>query len=269
MTQLFADPAKVCILSGRFPASEFPHAWNHYAYARAHGYTYISCIWPTAMTNRYMTKFAYVRHYIELFDYVFWIDDDAFFVDLEQGLERFIPPEDKLAAFCKSPSNKDIFTYLSSGQFLMRGGPRSAALIETVMNTDINVVKDWWRDELGMFTKGDQDALVYVLHEDKRFKNSVVLHDYMAFNSRLADLQAERDSVFLVHFTGPRERKRADAERAAKLLGTGPALLPDAIEEDLLGGRSRRSVLPHVPPITTKGKKAKLGLFRRLSAFFR
>ena len=242
MTQSFADPSRVAILSGRFPPSEFLHPWNHYAYARKHGYTYISCVWPTAAQNRYMTKFAYVRHYINLFDYVFWIDDDAFFIDLDQGLEQFIPPEGKLASFCKSPTNKKIFTYLSSGQFLMRGGADSAALIDAVASTSLEMVKEWWRDDLGMFTNGDQDALIYQLLEDPRFQDRAELFDYMAFNSRIADLEKQRDKVFLLHFTGPRERKRADAARAADILGTGPALIPLELETELLGGQSRKSV---------------------------
>lgn len=263
MSQTITDPARVCILSGRFPISEFPFAWNHYAYARRHGYTYISCIWPTATANRYMTKFAYLRHYIEMFDYVFWIDDDAFFIDLDKSLTQLIPPEGKLASFCKSPNNKTIFTYLSSGQFLMRGGAESAALIDAVMATSMEKVAAWWREDLGMFTKGDQDALVYHLHETPRFQDSVTLFDYMAFNSRLDDLKEVPDDVFLLHFTGPRERKLADAAEAAELLGTGPALIPVALEQELLGGRSRRSALA-TGPGQAPSKKNASQLFSRL-----
>ncbi|MEO1564335.1 MAG: hypothetical protein AAFR98_12935 [Pseudomonadota bacterium] len=218
------------------------------------------------MTNRYMTKFAYVRHYIELFDFVFWIDDDAFFVDLQKSLDPFVPPTGKLASFCKSPTNKKIFTYLSSGQFLMRGGSESAALIDAVVNTPMDVVEEWWREDLGMYTKGDQDALVYVLHENPRFKNSVELFDYSAFNSRIADLETTPDRVFLLHFTGPRDRKLADAHRAAELLGTGPSLIPNELEKDLLGGRSRKSVLaPAFSKSKRKGRKSILSrLFRQL-----
>jgi hypothetical protein len=248
MTQVFDDPAKVCILSGRFTRSEFLHSWNHYAYAKQHGYTYISCDWPTTAQNRYMTKFFYIKHYINLFDYVFWIDDDAFFIDLKQPLDRFIPAPGKLASFCGSPANKKIFTYLSSGQCLMRGGQASETFIDRVIATPLDKVKDWWRDDLGMFTNGDQDAIVYVVHEDPDYRDCIELYDYMDFNSRIGDLEENPDKVFLLHFTGPRERKIADAAKAAKLLGCGPALLPLHVQDDLLGGRSLRSVLRSMEP---------------------
>jgi hypothetical protein len=239
----FVNPKKVCVLSGRFPRSEFLYSWNHYAYAERHGYTYISCDWPTGVTNRYMTKFAYLRHYLPHFDYVFWIDDDAFFVDLEKPLDRFIPEENQLASFCRSPTNKSIFTYLSSGQFLIKSGRDSEDFIEAILDVSLDKVKDWWRDDLGMFTNGDQDAIVYLIHNDERFVDCVKLFDYMSFNSRIADLDHAPDDVFLLHFTGPRSKKIADALVAMKILKSGPSLLPKPEEKRLLGRRSLQDIL--------------------------
>jgi hypothetical protein len=224
------DASRLCIVSGRFPPTEFQSSWNHRAYANRHGYTYIHCNWPALTTNPYMVKFHFIREYVRHFEYIFWIDDDAFFIDLDKALTSFMPGADKFASFCKSPSNKAIFTYLSSGQFLLRGNSIGAAFVEAVLSTSIEHVKAWWRDDLGMFTKGDQDAIVYLLHEDERFRGGVQLFDYVAFNSRLGDLEVDPEAVFLLHFTGPRERKRADHARAARLLGRGPSLLPSAVE---------------------------------------
>ncbi len=272
MTKVFSDPKRVCILSGRFPRSEFLHSWNHYAYARRHGYTYIGCDWPTSATNRYMTKFMYLKHYINLFDYVFWIDDDAFFIDLEKGLEHFIPSGDKIVSFCKSPANKKIFTFLSSGQFLIRGGKRSEEFIEAILNTPLETVEEWWREDLGMFTRGDQDAIVYLLHKDSKYRDCAELFDYMDFNSRLADLQRDPSGVFLLHFTGPRETKVAHAKQAADLLERGPALIPQADEDALLGGRSLKSILNAmgviVAPVSQK-KQKKRGISGRIRKMIR
>ncbi|EEE37837.1 hypothetical protein RKLH11_1675 [Rhodobacteraceae bacterium KLH11] len=243
MAETFDDPSKVCILSGRFPRSEFLHPWNHYAYARRHGYTYISCDWPTAATNRYMTKFMYLKHYINHFDYVFWIDDDAFFIDHSKSLDAFIPKGDRLASFCKSPANKKIFTYLSSGQFLIRGGKRSEDFIDAILETSLDQVKTWWSEDLGMFTGGDQDAIVYLVHENDKYYDCIELFNYMQFNSRLADLNETPNDVFLLHFTGPRETKIAHAKTAAKILKSGPSLVPEHLEKELLGGRGMRSIL--------------------------
>jgi hypothetical protein len=186
-----------------------------------------------------MTKFHFIREYVRHFDFIFWIDDDAFFIDLDRPLASLMPAKMELASFCKSPSNKSIFTYLSSGQFLLRGGDAGAEFAEAVISTPLDRVEAWWRDELGMLTKGDQDAIVYLLHEDARFRDRVRLFDYMSFNSRIADLEVDASAVFLLHFTGPRDRKLADHRRAAKILGRGPSLLTSSVESKLSGVRAR------------------------------
>jgi hypothetical protein len=177
----------------------------------------------------------FIREYIEFFDYLFWIDDDAFFVDLSTDLMRFVPKGDKVASFCRSPTNKSNFTYLSSGQFVLKGGKVGAEFVNAVLGTSIESVRQWWRAELGMFTHGDQDAIVYLLHEDPRFASAVAIYDYHAFNSRIADLEEGQSPVFLLHFVGSHEQKHADHAKAMKLLNTGPSLLPRSVEEALVG----------------------------------
>jgi hypothetical protein len=240
MSAAWSDPSRLCILSGRFPPTEFLSTWNHRAYANQHDHTYIHCTWPTPTSNRYMTKFHFIREYVRHFEYIFWIDDDAFFIDLERSLAPLTPSGNMFASFCKSPSNKSIFTYLSSGQFMLRGGDFGIDFVDAVLSTPLDEVKRWWRDELGMFTNGDQDAIVYLLHEDDRFRHHVQLFDHMDFNSRLADLEADPAAVFLLHFTGPRRRKHADHALARKMLGRGPSLLPPDAESMFSGAPSLR-----------------------------
>jgi hypothetical protein len=264
----FVDPSKVCILSGRFPPTEFMSSWNHRAYANRHGYTYINCDWPTGADNRYMTKFHFVKEYVRHFDYVFWIDDDAFFVDLERSLAPLVPEKGKIASFCKSPTNKQIFTYLSSGQFLLEGGEVGAAFVDKILETRLEVVKDWWQDELGMFTNGDQDAIVYLVHEDPRYKDCLSLHHYSVFNSRLDDLQNNRSEVFLLHFTGPREKKLADHKQSMAILGTNASLIDHQAVSTLLSGRSEQKVLAEFPRVSVAPKRSFTG-FKRIERALR
>jgi hypothetical protein len=91
MIESWPDPSRVCILSGRFPPTEFLSSWNHRAYANRHGYTYIHCNWPTLAKNRYMTKFCFIQEYVRHFDFIFWIDDDAFFINIERPLSLLAP----------------------------------------------------------------------------------------------------------------------------------------------------------------------------------
>lgn len=215
--------------------SEFYSHWNHRAYAKKHGYSYINCGWPAGVSNKYLTKMVYIKEYIRKFDWIFWIDDDALFVNLDLPLEEFIPKGDKFLSFCRSPiTNDGDFVYLGSGQFFIRGGELGASFIDAVLAVDISEVNKWWRPELGLFTRGDQDAIVYLLHEDDRFIDRAVIHPYTSFNSRISDLLRDPTRVRVLHFTGIQQKKLRDHGVAMDFLKYGPALLPDEVEEDLL-----------------------------------
>ncbi|TRM52414.1 hypothetical protein YH64_014225 [Achromobacter sp. LC458] len=88
---------------------------------------------------------------------------------------------------CKSPVNEGGWTFISSGQFFLKSSKRAAAFLKAVRGTDLDAVKQWWNPEkFGMFTSGDQDAMVYVLATDRRFKegNFFVRLPFEEFNAR-------------------------------------------------------------------------------------
>ena len=230
----------ICIISGRYPRTDFSSPINHKAYAARHGYTYIHCNWPTGAENPYMNKFRYLLEYVQLFDWIFWIDDDAFFIDLDQPLDSFIPQGDKILSACKSPDNKEIFTFLSSGQFLLRGGEVGEKFVHQVLNTPISMVENWWNDDVGYFTGGDQDVMIFLLHTVKEYHNAYTLHDYHAFNSRYEDFKKNPIRVFILHFTGRHETKLANYQKTMQLAGMGPTLLTTSNET----GITRAKPLP-------------------------
>ncbi len=232
-----ASPS-IGVVSGRYPASEFEGFVNHKAYCSRHDYTYIYCNWPTGAANRYMNKLEYIRAYYHLFDYLFWIDDDAFFMRPEQGLEAFLPKPGQFLSICSSPTSKPIHTYVSSGQFMLRCNDTGRAFIDAVTTVDLDHVRTWWTDALGYFTNGDQDSIVYLLKQDDRFANYWRL-GYEAFNSRAENLLAG-DPVFVLHFTGTLPTKRRDYASVQQHLRRGPSLLdPD---------EARRWQLAQPPP---------------------
>ncbi len=222
----------VAVVSGRYPATEFESAPNHRAYCDAHGYTYVHCNWPTGQQIGYLNKVEYVLYYFDRFDWIFWIDDDAFFVDLDRSLDHLVPPGDKFMSVCSSPSYKDIVTPISSGQFLLRTTDLAHRFLLMVRDADLDVVREWWTDDLGYFTGGDQDAMVYAMRTDQAIGDGIEIFDAATFNSRIDEVVAGQP-VFLLHFTGPRWTKRHDAKRAAEVLGRGPELLPAAVADRL------------------------------------
>lgn len=230
-SQSTSRPDRLCVVSGRYPRTEFASCANHRAYCTRHGYTYINCEWPTGAKNRYLNKIHYLQEYLNHFDYLFWIDDDAFFIDLDQPLTDYSPAEDEFLSICRSPDFKKLKTFISSGQFMLRCNATSKAFLDGVAQSDLAEVGSWWDESLGYFTNGDQDAMVFLLKTKPQFRR-FRRHEYSAFNSRFQNL-AERERVFLLHFTGTVKVKMRHYRQSQSILGTGPTLLPKEMESTL------------------------------------
>jgi hypothetical protein len=226
--------ARLCVLSGRYPGSRFASIYNHRAYCNRHKYTYIHCTWPTGQGNPYLNKLAYIREYFDFFDFLFWIDDDAFFLDLEKPLSGILPSEGKCLSICSSPGFKTLKTFFSSGQFVLRCDALGKDLILSALELSDDTVKKWWSEEYGFFTGGDQDRMVFLCNTEKKFSEAYQLWDYKHFNSRASNIFGEDPhEVFILHFTGTRRRKSADYARIQKKLRRGPSLLTKEQEASL------------------------------------
>jgi hypothetical protein len=236
------DNTRICVVSGRYPATKFESHINHKAYCDRHGYTYVHCNWPTGATRPYFNKIRYLKAYARYFDFVFWIDDDAFFMDMDKSLDFLWPTFDQFLSICSSPDFKTIQTVISSGQFLLRCNDVGMRFLDAVETADPAAIAVWWHDELGFFSNGDQDAMIYVMQTDARFKE-VSIHDYRQFNSRIENLE-NGESPFILHFTGTEEKKQAALKRAQKLLGRPPSLLTKNMELSLGVKRPRYNFIP-------------------------
>lgn len=189
---------------------------NHELYARQHGYTYIFDIAPTDQW-KFLAKVEKIRKFLPLFDWVFWLDDDAFVMKRSPRLEDFVAeaPEATLI-MCESPTRGDTWTWISSGNFLIRNTPEALTFLQDIIETDLETVEKWWDAETyGKFTRGDQDAMVYLLNTHPVYSRDgfLVRLPYTAFNTRPEHFENPRDH-FIVHFTG--DDKRGLAQEFAK-----------------------------------------------------
>jgi hypothetical protein len=209
---------------------------NHRIYADHIGVPYFFDLAPSTVGRIYLQKLDAVRRFLPVTDWLFWIDDDAFFTDFSIDLRRFLDDVgDRDLVFCRSPVNpRGGWTWASSGQFFIRRTPAMADLLDAVLATDLRQVKAWWRpEEHGLFTNGDQDALVYqLLGPDDRWRDAFVRLPWEAFNSRPYHYATRLDEHFICHFAVPGGRPKADvvAEFAARM-GTTPALCDQRVIE--------------------------------------
>ncbi|GAB2519025.1 hypothetical protein GCM10027064_15820 [Microbacterium petrolearium] len=190
---------------------------NHELYARQHGYTYIFDIAPTTQ-HRFLAKIEKILKLLPLFDWVFWIDDDAFIMDRSIQLEQFIRQSPRASLImCESPNRNGKWTWISSGNFLIRNTRRAADFLRDVQRTDLSVVSSWWDPEkFGHYTKGDQDAMVYQLATNPSYSGRKFLTrlPFEQFNTRPEHFVTGPREHFLVHFTG--DDKRGMAQEFAK-----------------------------------------------------
>lgn len=222
-----------CIISGRFPVTNFKSYINHKIYADKYGYNYIHCNWPTGLKNSYLNKIVYILSVIDYFDNIIWIDDDAFFFDFEKDIMDYAPKAGSFISLCKSPSYKEIKTYFSSGQFIVKSNKLSKAFFEDILNTEFKLVEKWWSEKLGYFTNGDQDIMVYLLLEQEKYKEKMDLYDYKCFNSRCENIFDEDvHKPFILHFTGRGKTKEVNLLKVQKKLNRHPSLVINSILKD-------------------------------------
>lgn len=176
---------------------------NHAAYALRHGYDYIFDRGPyQRLPNPYFHKVAAISHHLPNYDWIFWLDDDAAFTQLGISIESLVPEinNNPTAIFCRSPINRGMWTYISSGNFLIRNCEDSFALLNAVLSADLGSIEVWWDSEkFGLFTHGDQDALVYNIATGNF--GDIFRLEYERFNTRPFHFHRSSEDNFLVHFT--------------------------------------------------------------------
>jgi hypothetical protein len=230
---------KLGIVSGFYPGFRVESAINHKAYADKHGYHYIYNFTPERDPRYIFYKIETLLRYIDLFDWVFWIDDDAYFTNFSIPLASFLDlAGDAQMLICKSPSTKKVITKYSSGQFFLKSSPQAKDFLRAALAVNLEKVKAFWREDLGLFTNGDQDAIVYLSEVDPRYNSGFIKSvDHNQFNNRDFEYEKDLSEHFLVHFTGAEKQKYLTA--FAKRLNVNRWLLPkEAMSFHFLGAQA-------------------------------
>jgi hypothetical protein len=211
-----------------------PASLNHRAYADRHGLDYLFDVTPGPLPTPLDQKLAAVLRALPHHEWLFWIDDDAFFTGLDQDLRSYVDDDADLV-ICRSPVNPEGgWTFVSFGQFLIRRTPAMFELLQAVVATDLGMVREWWDPErFGIFTNTDQDALVYQLSQTNvawagRWRRL----DWQAFNSRPYHYERRLDEHFLCHFVVPGAPSKMGLVREfAARMETTTALVPAELLE--------------------------------------
>jgi hypothetical protein len=203
--------SKIGVISGH-TKTVFDSRTNHEIYCNRHGYRYIFDSTPRNSNSGFDHKLhAILSLPIDDSLWWFWLDDDAFFMQIDKPLEDFLY-EDRNEIhliFPKSPINPiGGWTAISSGNFFFRKSEAIHDFFKEVLETDLELVRNWWNEDLlGMYTNGDQDKIVYQLEKNIHVKNATQIVPYDLFNLRPYHFVHSSDDYFLVHFAIPNQTK--------------------------------------------------------------
>lgn len=181
-----------------------PACLNHRVYADRYGLQYLFDMTPGAIPSALDQKVASVRRALKAHEWLFWIDDDAFFTNLEFDI-RSLASEDADLVICQSPINPEGgWTFVNFGAFLVRRTPAMVELFDAVASTDLESVRATWdSDRHGLFTNTDQDALVHQLtRADAPWSERWQRLDWTAFNCRPYHYVRHPREHAVCHFAG-------------------------------------------------------------------
>lgn len=207
---------------------------NHQIFAQTRGAEYS---WKFNVIangeNPYVRKIDLIEREIGSSDWLFWIDDDAYFTDFSWDIMSYIEKFSGVdLVICKSPVNEGRWTFISSGQFFLKSTRRALDFLKAVKSTQLTLVREWWNEErYGLYTGGDQDLMVYVLSTDDRFKEGkfFIRMDYPEFNSREFHYMKFPDQHRLLHLASNVTPKVKLLENFRQRFSLNEFLVPDAI----------------------------------------
>jgi hypothetical protein len=186
---------------------------NHFLYCRKHGFDYLFDATPYRIKSPFDQKTLSIISTLKRSraDWVFWIDDDAYFMNFDIALSDFVKDETEADfIFCRSPVNpKGQWSIINAGIYFIRNTPETIAVLEEVMAAPNDAVRDAWdADRHGMYTTdgSDQEKLVYVFEQKGMMDGKVKIMDYSAFNARHYHFERAFDDHFICHLASHKDK---------------------------------------------------------------
>lgn len=203
---------RICVVSGGSHVRYLSYI-NHRIYALEHGLSHrLEVSLGENLTSPYWHKFVAIMNVLPEFDWVLWMDDDAYFTKwkedsiglaigrAEQAGHFFIASEGPV-------EDNGAWSRINTGVMLIRNDPRSFALLETARTADLAEVRSWWSDSRdGLFTSGDQDTIWWTLSTRPEMENAFEILDHRYLNSRPQHYGSSLADATVVHFPGPGDK---------------------------------------------------------------
>jgi hypothetical protein len=186
---------------------------NHALYCKKYGYDYLFDATPYSLKSPVDQKIHSALNALKrsTCDWIFWIDDDAYFVDFDIPLDRFLPADPAVDfIFCKSPVNpQGLWTMINAGIYFVRNSPSAIALLSDVLAVDRKAVQAAWNPEMyGHYVSpgSDQARFTHLFVTRDMIGKSVQILDFSAFNSRVYHFHKSYDEHFICHLAASQDK---------------------------------------------------------------
>lgn len=248
----------VCIVSGAdFVAI---HSYiNHSVYAREFGYDFrFEAGVAEAIENAFFFKTAAIERVIARYDWIVWLDDDTFVTDFSRDRIGDLIAEAEASGHsfvvARGPMEPNgFFSFLNSGVMLLKNCPENLEMLQAMNDESLELARSWWDEaKFGVFTGGDQDIIIWMLHErDWLGRTNIV--DHLELNSRTHHYKTRLDDAFVCHFCGHWDKNLSIAQFADRF-GTNQALVPAHLAD--------KYSIKRLNPQSQLSVKARTGIFR-------
>ena len=224
-----AAPA-VCVVSGGERVRFASHI-NHAIYARENGYDYRLQIGLTERAqNGYFLKLAVLERLLPFYDWILWIDDDAFFTDFDgEAIRRLITAAEAEGQFLVMSRQIDA-TPFNTGVMLLQSVPAVQCLLRQALESDPLEVEIWWDPKAdGVFLSSDQEALWWAISKSG-LRSQVRIVEPRELNALPDCFLGEVSDLPVVHFYGSLFKELRIAEFGRRW-GYGNELAPEHLLE--------------------------------------
>lgn len=210
---------KTIIISGADSYRYNAHI-NHQHYADVIGIDYKFYL-SSGLTNPFFTKcYAILDSFDKGYDYVLWIDDDAFFIDstwdclsvFKNNLEDVIVTQGRT-------NKKSGITLFNNGIMFIKNTKTMQDLFSAIPNIEWDEMKSNWKSEWGPCEGNDQPRMIYLTQT--RYPNAVKVLDYPGFNAHEITFKKVKNFLEtkppIAHITGT--NKEGKIKRFQKVTG--------------------------------------------------
>jgi hypothetical protein len=153
---------KTIIISGadsyRYNAHE-----NHQQYADLHGIAYKFHL-SNGLQNPFFTKcYAILDSFKNGYEYVIWIDDDAFFINPDWECTNIFNQHNADVVVTQGRTNKRSgTTFFNNGIMFIRKTNNMQDLFSSIPDVPWNEMKSNWKSEWGPCEGNDQPRMIYL-----------------------------------------------------------------------------------------------------------